>query len=324
MSINQPNPPQRRHALRMQCVFALTVLAILSGCGGQTSATGGPDQAQPGPSGQYPLVLTTADGEITIEQKPTRIVSLSPTATEMLFAIGAGDQVEAVGQASNYPKEAPATKLSGFKPNTEAIAATSPDLVVMAGDAGPGATATAIDALEAVDIPVLLAPAATSMDDAYRQIEMFGKVTGHPDEAAQLINSMRTDIAEAIDSASDVGDLTVYHELGPMRFSATSQTFIGQIYADFGLTNIADAAAADTSGYPQLSAEFIVTENPDLIFLSGAKQSPEKVAARPGWARINAIRQDAVILLDHDVATRWGPRIVDIYRQVAATLNAKY
>jgi iron complex transport system substrate-binding protein len=250
------------------------------------------------------------------EGLPERIVSLSPTATEMLFAIDAGDQVVAVDDQSNYPEEAPRTDLSGFEPNVEAIVAEDPDLVVLSEDTGD-----VVAGLEAADVGALLLPAATTLDDSSDQIEKLGDVTGHADEAADVVQGMQDDIEEITSSLPErEGEApTYYHELDQTLYTATSSTFIGQVYDLVGLENIADAAD-DGSGYPQLSAEHIIDQDPDLIFLADTKccgQTAETVAARPGWAEVTAVRQDHVVELDDDIASRWGPRVVDLLRTVA-------
>ena len=250
---------------------------------------------------------------------PRRIVSLSPTATESLFAIGAGSQVVAVDDQSDYPKNAPRTKLSGFTPNVEAIAAYKPDLVVVAGNSGD-----VVDGLKQLKIRVLLQPAARNLNDAYAQIRQLGTVTGHRAKAAKLVASMRASIARTLAKAPKRRSLSVYHELTPDYFSATSKTFIGRIYGLFRLRNIADAADSTASGYPQLSAEYIVAANPSVIVLADGRccgQSASTVAARPGWKNIAAVRHRAIVRVDDSVASRWGPRVVDFVRAVAAALR---
>jgi iron complex transport system substrate-binding protein len=250
--------------------------------------------------------------------EPRRIVSLSPTATEMLFAIGAGDQVVAVDSNSNYPAEAPRTDLSAYQPNIEAIAGHKPDLVVYSDD--PGELKAGLDKLS---IPVLHQPAATSLDDTYAQLGQLGQATGHADEAAQVAASMRAEIAK-IAAARPERPLTYYHELDKNLYTATSKTFIGQLYGQLGLKNIADAADKEATGYPQLSAEYIIKADPDLIFLADTKccgQSARTVAARDGWDQLTAVRTGGVVELDDDVASRWGPRVVDFLKTVAAKVQ---
>ena len=251
---------------------------------------------------------------------PHRIVSLSPTATESLFAIGAGKQVVAVDDQSDYPKRAPRTSLSGYTPNVEAIAGYRPDLVVLSGDAND-----VVAGLKKLGIRVLLQPAAKALPDAYAQIGQLGTVTGHKRSAAALVARMRKAIAQVVRSAPK-RRLSVYHELDPTYYSATSRTFIGRIYKLFGLRNIADAADSAGTGYPQLSGEYIVSANPSLIVLADTRccgQSAATVASRPGWSGIAAVRDRRVVSIDDSVASRWGPRVVDFVRAVGKVLRRK-
>jgi iron complex transport system substrate-binding protein len=281
-------------------LFWLLLLALVgAGCGRSGSEQGG------------------ARGQALA--RPTRIVSLSPTATEMLFAINAGGQVVAVDDQSNYPPNAPTTKLSGYRPNVEAIAGYRPDLVVFSDDTGDLAAS-----LRRLAIPVLALPAAKRLDDSYAQIRQLGTATGHAAEAETLVTAMRNQIQQIVAGARRERPLTYYHELDKNLFTATSKTFIGQLYAQLGLQNIADKADKEGSGYPQLSPEYVVKADPDLIFLADTKccaQSPKTVAARAGWKDIRAVRDGAVVPLDDDIASRWGPRTVDFLRVIAARLK---
>lgn len=310
---------------------AVLLLLLLAACGGGAadSSSGDATTAAPSVSSEptappstsaseaatFPATVSTDAGEVTLEEQPTSIVSLSPTATEMLFAIDAGDQVEAVDSFSNHPPDAPTTDLSAFEPNVEAIAGYDPDLVVIADDGTDLASA-----LSELDIPVLVQPAASTLDDTYAQIEALGTATGHPAEAAALVEQMRSDVEKLTADAPGTDEpLTYYHELDDTYYSVTSDTFIGQIYELAGLRSIADAAGGDAGGYPQLSEEFILDADPDLIFLADTKccgQTAETVAERPGWDQLTAVRNGAVVELDDDIASRWGPRVVDLLRTV--------
>ncbi len=301
-------------------IVPLVVLAIaLAACAdsnGSSSTAGGAASTAASSPTAFPATVDAANGSVTIPAAPERIVSLSPTATEMLFAIGAGEQVVAVDDQSNYPSQAPTTKLSGYEPNAEAIAAYDPDLVVYANDLGDVA-----NALDQLRIPRLFEPAAADLDDVYAQIEQLGTATGHADEARTAIARMRSRIDGIVASVPKPSTpLTYYHELDDTYYSVTSSTFIGTVYSLLGLKNIADAADKDGSGYPQLSPEYIVEADPDLIFLADTKccgQSSATVWKRPGWGRIGAVRHRDVIELDDDVASRWGPRIVDFLQTAA-------
>jgi iron complex transport system substrate-binding protein len=247
---------------------------------------------------------------------PHRIVSLSPTVTEDLFAIGAGKQVVAVDNQSNYPKRAPRTTLSGFTPNVEAIANYHPDLVLISYDPGNFASQ-----LRHLGIKVVNEAAANNLKQAYGEILGLGRLTGHRRGARAVVHSMRTRLAAIVRSVpSTRRHLRVYHELDNNYFSATSKTFIGSIYKLFGFRNIADAADSAGDGYPQLSAEYIIAANPQIIVLADTRccsQNAASVAARPGWSTISAVQHHRVVLANDDVASRWGPRIVQFARTVA-------
>ena len=250
---------------------------------------------------------------------PARIISLSPSTTETLWAVGAGDQVVAVDDQSNYPEGVPTTDLSGYTPNVEAILGYTPDLVI-ASDA-PDDLASG---LEAAGVQFLTLPAPATIDEAYEQIEQIGAVTGHIGEAAELVGNMQTEIEAAIASvpAADGGQ-TYFHELDETLYSVTSASFIGQVYGLLGLENIADAAG-ESNPYPQLQSEFVVSANPSIIFLADAQccgVTPEKVAERAGWADIAAVKDGRIYELDEDIASRWGPRIVDMVQSVAQILT---
>jgi iron complex transport system substrate-binding protein len=306
----------------------LAVLAlVLAGCSGESESSA-PQQptssaaAEAAPAEpEFPVTVEADNGPVTLEEEPDAIVSLSATATESLFAIGAGDQVLAVDDQSNFPAEAPVTDLSGFEPNVEAIAGYEPDLVIAAYD--PGGL---VDGLERLDIPVLLQDAAPNLDAAYEQIETLGAATGNVEGAEDVVESMQTDIEDLVASVPGAEGATVYHELGPDFFSATSETFIGSVYELFGLVNIADAAdgAADAGGYPQLTGEYIVSESPAVIVLADTKcceQTAETVAKRPGWAQIEAVANANIVEADDDIASRWGPRTVDFVELIAGSLE---
>jgi iron complex transport system substrate-binding protein len=271
------------------------------------------DQSSTSEPGVYATV-EAANGSVSIVARPEAIISLSPSATEMLFAVGAGDQVIAVDEFSYFPAEAPVTDLSGFTPNLESIGALDPDLVVVSND-----TDGIVGALNEVGITVLLLPAAVTFDEVYSQMLTLGAATGHDDEASDVASELEREIESAITDAGDLADgLTVYHELDNTLYSITSQTFIGLVYESFGLSNIADAADADGFGYPQLSAEYVIDANPDLIFLTDCcGDTAESVAARPGWDNISAVRNGAVTVVDADVSSRWGPRLVLFFRSVS-------
>ena len=285
--------------------------------------TATPTPATASENATFPVTIDAANGSITITERPDAIISLSPTATEILFAIGAGDQVVAVDEQSDYPPEAPTSELSGFQPNIEAIAGYEPDLVVASGDTTEEESLT--DALGELGIPVIVQPGATTVDDTYDQIEQLGTATGHIGEAADVVSTVKSELEQIAASVPEFENPpAIYHELDPMLYSATSATFIGSIYEMLGATNIADEAegAAD---YPQLSAEYILDSDPDIIFLADTEccdVTAESIAERPGWDEITAVQQGNVVELGDDIPSRWGPRVVEFARIVSDALAA--
>jgi iron complex transport system substrate-binding protein len=253
--------------------------------------------------------------------EPRRIVSLSPTATEDLFAIGAGSRVVAVDKDSDYPASAPKTTLDPITPNVEAILKYNPDLVVASQDSNG-----LVAALKKVGVATLIEPAANTLNDAYTQMEQLGRATGHVSSADSTVATMKSEIGAAVAQAgSKHADLSYYWELDTTYYSASSSTFIGQIVGLFGLKNIADkvSKAAD-GGYPQLSSEYIAQSSPSLVFLADTKccgANAASVAARPGWSGIEAVKVDDVVSLDDDVASRWGPRLPQLVEAIAAAVE---
>jgi iron complex transport system substrate-binding protein len=307
------------HRFRPLAGLGLLTLSVLAAACASTSASSPTvDASSVAPA--FPVTIEAANGKVTLDAEPRRIVSLSSTATEMLFAIGAGDQVAAVDSYSNYPPEAPATDLAAIDPNVEAIAKYEPDLVVYSYDPGD-----LQDSLDKLKIPALYEPAAASLDDVGAQMEELGRATGHADEASSQVDQLQTTIDGIVAQVGDAGrDKSYYYELDDTYYSLTSSTFVGSLLGLLGLRNIADEAKGASSGYPQLSAEYIVAANPDLILLADTKccgQSAETVAKRPGWKDLTAVRDGGVVPLDDDVASRWGPRVAELLQQVADTLT---
>lgn len=295
-------------------LVALAVVAVA--CGDDDDVAASPAPAEPETS--FPITIDADNGPVEITQRPQRIVSLSTVSTETLFAIGAGDQVVAVDDQSNFPAEAPRSELTAFTPSVEAIAELEPDLVFISFDPGD-----AVAGLEALGIPVILHGTAATLDTAYSQIEQTGAATGQIADAVALVASIQADIDAAV-QATPVLDPppTIFHEVSFDLYSSTSSTFIGQLYSLFGLENIADPADDDGFGFPQLSAEYVLNEDPDLIFLGDVLygENATSVAARPGWSALSAVQNGTIVELDTDIASRWGPRVPQLVEQISAAL----
>ncbi|ADK29766.1 ABC transporter substrate-binding protein [Corynebacterium pseudotuberculosis] len=305
------------------CGIAIAA-AVLVGCSSGEGETASNSAKNADTTQNFPVTVksgVSGEGEsITLEQKPERIVSLSPTATEVLYAIGAGEHVVAVDKHSNYPAGTPIVDgLSGFKPNLEAVVAHDPDLVVVSREDD-----TFVAGLHTAKIPVLVLPAAKKLDDVYSQIERLGAATGHIADATLRVSEMQSDIESAVKTVPESikdAHLSYYHEISSKLYAAADSSFIGQVYALFGMRSIASGA----KDYPQLTNEAVIDANPDVIFQANhgsEKITPQDLAARPGWNTINAVRTGAIVQLDQDLAARWGTRLPLLIKQVAEQLAA--
>lgn len=309
-------------AIVAAAALAAACAACSSSSAGSSSGSGGASAATAG----FPVTISASGGKVHLTSRPDAIVSLSPTATEMLYAIGAGSQVKAVDSDSDYPANAPITKLSAYQPNAEAIAAYKPDLVIISNNID-GITAK----LTALSIPVLDLPAATNVSGVYSEFTQLGAATGHLARAQAEDSQLRASVRKIVAAEPrHSAPLTYFYELGTdPYYSVTDSTFIGSLLSLLGMKSIADTAkgAAAAGGYPSLSAEYILKANPDYIILSdtgstAGGQDAATVSARPGWSIVTAVQDKHVIVLNADIASRWGPRIVQLLQTVAAGIKS--
>ncbi len=273
----------------------------------------------------FPLTVTDSLGrEVTIPSKPARLISLAPSVTEILFAVGAGDQVVGVTSFCNYPAEATTREVvGGFDPNTisvEKIVSLKPDLVFVEDIIHQ----PIIDALDKLHIPVV-AVAARTVAGVYDNITFVGQVTGHPAEAAQVVTSMQDRInavATRLANLPTSDRPTVFWEMWDEPLMTTGpNTFTSQIIELAGGVNI---FADVTQDYPQVSLEEVVSRNPAVIMSAdthGDKLSVEQVAQRPGWANIDAVKNNRIYLLNGDIVSRAGPRLADAVEAAARALH---
>lgn len=255
------------------------------------------------------------------------IVSLSPTATATLFAIGAGAQVQAVDESSTYPAAAAALakrhKINGLEPSLEGLLgichstvahpSTKPDLVILSYNPNDLA-----QKLEAQGVHVVEQDAATSLAQVLTQIRQLGVASGHARAANAVAAAMNASIAASFASVpKPATPITVFYEISAAPYySVTSSTFVGSIMKRLGLVNIADAQATSAdAGYPSLSAEYILSSKPSLIVTAG-DATPAQVAARTGFGSLPAVRHHDVLELNADVASQWGTRVSALVRQL--------
>lgn len=252
------------------------------------------------------LVILASAYEIN-GSSPKRIISLSPSITEILFEIGSGNQVIAVDNLSNYPNEAPITDISAYDPNVEAISLLNPDLVILSYNIKNLKTA-----LKKIGIETIYLPAPLNFEDILDQIDYLGLQTGNEDKAKKLISKMKNRMKTLQKLRENETATKIYHEIDPNYYSPSKFSFIGDIYQKLNYKNVADKADISNLGYPKLSPELIISENPDLIVLPGKDNKyVEKVKLRPGWSYIEAVKKNNFLLTNNDIASRWGPRILN-------------
>lgn len=311
--------------MRRFIVSLITILALVAAaCGDDATpaATSPPTTAQAESIAAYPVRVVHDAGETDIARRPERIAALSATHVEMLFAIGAGERVIAGDLFSNHPPDGVANLqlIDSFNLSVESVIALDPDLVILSFDPGE-----AVDALETAGVPTLLLGTAADLDAVYGQIAALGSAVDRREAAALLIEEMRSEIAAVVAAAGGTLEgVTFYHESDPFSFyTPNSSSFVGSLYALLGMANIADEAPDEfSSGFPQLSAEFIVAADPDIVYLAGFGESPGTFADREGWETMSAVSAGRVVVLDYDTASRWGPRVVDLVRAIAAGASA--
>ncbi len=279
---------------------------------------------EPTPVPQWPMTLTDSLGrQVTLEQAPARIVSLAPSNTEILFAVGAGDAVVGVTKYCDYPAEAQQLpQVGGFSAKTisvETIVSLKPDLVL----ANAPGHEPLLEALEQAGINVI-AISAASFEDVYANIELVGQVTGHQEEAKQVVDQMKARVAavaEKIATIAPENRPTVFWEVwDEPLMTAGPNTFIGQMIEMAGGINI---FADLTEDYPQISMEEVIQRNPDVIMgpdSHGDKLDPDQLVSRPGWEHIEAVKNGRVYLIDGSISSRPGPRLVDALETIAAAL----
>jgi iron complex transport system substrate-binding protein len=313
---------KRKYFLSFTVILFLAFL--LTGClSAATPTDTSPSVGVASPKTTFPLTLTDDLGrEVTVEAEPERIVSLLPSNTEILFAIGAGDQVVGVTSYCNYPEEATTREQVGGITNkslsVETIVALEPDLVLASGSQDE-----IIPTLEETGLIVIALKPAT-FDDIFANIEMVGQATGHTDQATVLTADLRSRVEAVSTKVNTIpadSRPTVFYEVwhDPLM-TAGPKTFIGQLIELAGGKSIFDEVSED---WPQVSAEVILARNPDVILgpdSHGEELTVEKISARTGWANITAVQNEQIYILDGNAISRPGPRIVDMLEEVARDL----
>ncbi len=286
-------------------IAAVVLLAVSCG-GGQPSAASPPG---------FPATVQRVDGrELTFESPPERIVSLSPGHTEILFAIGAGDQVIAVDTRSDFPPEADTkTKFEAMSPDVGAIDELQPDLIVLM--AGPDAV---VEALDQRGLQVLWLELPDSFVSLFDQIDLLGGITGSVEGSDSLVDAMDEAALDFLERVGLSPGPRVYHELGDDMTTVSEDTLTGELYL---ILNAISIASDPLRPFPELTLDAIVEADPEVIIVAHSGASPESIKARPGWQDISAVKDDRVYAVDPDIVNRPGPRLVDGLEALARLLH---
>lgn len=303
-------------------VVVLTALLLVAAC--QPAPTATPTLAPPTAApAAFPVTVTDDAGRsVAIKAEPQRIISLAPSNTEILFALGLGQRLVGVDDFSDYPPEAKAIeKVAGMEPNKEKIVSLNPDLIVAVG--GSPAQLEKATALEKLGLTVIVLN-PPDIEGVIRNIELVGQATGRSQAAGQMAADLRARVRAVADKTANAPKLQVFFELDatdPSKpFAPGPGSFIDGMITLAGGANVAAKAALQ---WVQLSAEEIIAQNPDVIVLSDADFgiTPESVKARPGWNVIAAVKNGAVYPISANLVSRPGPRVVDGLEQLAKLIH---
>jgi iron complex transport system substrate-binding protein len=297
--------------LRKFILFTL-LIGLITACSPQATPTA--------------TALTFTDGlgrQVTLNGPAQRIVSLAPSNTEILFAIGAGKQVVGRDQLSDFPEEAKGIPDIGSTfdaLNTELIVAQKPDLVLAAEINTP----EQVKQLENLGLTVYYLKNPLTLEGMYDNLNVVAQMTGHTPETAKLVESLKARVAAVDEKIAPLSArMNVFYELDgtdPAKpYTAGKGTFITQLIDRAGGHNI----AADIEGYPQLSLEQVVAADPAFIILGDARYgiTPESIAQRPGWESLSAVKDGHVVPFNDDLVSRPGPRLVDALEELAKLLR---
>lgn len=305
-------------------IISITILAMLlalvfalAGCSG--AGTGAGDAATGSgerPATAFPVTLTDDAGrEVTIESEPERIISLAPANTEIIYGLGLLDRLVGVTTFDDFPPEvADIEKVGDFvQPNIEVIAAAEADLIL----ATTGVQADVVEQLEAAGA-VVLAIDPQTLDELFASIATVGAATGRSEEAADVVSGMRVELASVAEAIADEEPVRCFLEIAqdPL-FTAGKGTLLDDLIRAAGGDNI-----VTEYGYVGFSLEQLVTEDPTVYLATkGSMSNPADLAKRPGYDRLSAVIAGRVAVLDDNLVSRPGPRVVQGVRQIAEALH---
>lgn len=289
----------------------LGVVLVLAGCAKATPEREG--NTRPVSSAAFPVSVVDDSGRsVLVPRAPLRIITLLPSFTETVFALGVGARLVGVDDFSDYPNEvARLPKLgSAYDTQLERVLALKPDLVLLSDDSKAAA------ALAGNGVHVFGA-SPRKLADVFRVIERTGELLGRKAEALALTARMRAELVELENRVKGAPKVSVYYELDPTPYSVGPHSFIGVLIQKAGGQNIVPASLGD---FPKLSPELVIVQNPSVII--GA--SLEEVRARAGWSQIAAVQSGRVYkwaAAEEHLLSRPGPRLPQALRALIAKLH---
>ncbi|MEE9216572.1 MAG: ABC transporter substrate-binding protein [Anaerolineales bacterium] len=309
-------------AVAQIAIYLLVLATLLTACGTLTEPPGAPANV-PESTMQSIALIDGRGREVVLSAPAQRVVSLAPSNTEILFAIGAGNQVVGRDEFSDYPPDALNVSSVGNtfgKLNEEAIVALEPDLVLVSDLNSPEQVAS----LEEIGLTSFVLPNPTDFEGLYRNLETVGMLTGRRDQTRDLADQLRARVDRVVQRIQGTNPVTVYYEVDSSDPNAPwttgADTFHDVLIQLAGGTNV----ASDITGWGQISLEELIARDPEvMIFGEGpfVPTTPDLVAARPGWGSITAVANNAVYAVDTNLVDRPGPRLVDALERIAALLH---
>lgn len=296
-------------------LIAFLTIGVMAGCAGtKTQNAGGNQTDTTKTTAAFPVTIKDALGnDVVIKQKPTRIVSLMPSNTEIAYALGLGKEIVGVSDFDNYPKDTlKKEKIGGEQFNTEKIIGLNPNLV-LAHASTASIAADGLQQLRDAGIPVLVVPNAQNFEQVYNSIEMIGKATGETNKADEVIKGMKDQLAAIKAKAASIKQKKkVYIEVAPAPdiYTTGKNTFMDEMLTTINADNI----ASDQQGWVKVDQEAIIQKNPDVIITTYGyyvKNPAQQVLSRKGWEGVNAVKNKQVFDVNSDLVDRPGPRIVE-------------
>lgn len=296
--------------------------ALLAGCGSEEAdapaeqtetGTGTEAEVEKEATAAFPITVTGADGvEVEIEAAPGRIVSLTPTNTEIAYELGLGEEIVGVSDNDTYPEDVNnKERVGGMEFNVEKIISLTPDLVLADNSAGESAT-PGFQQLRDAGIDVLVIDNVATIDGMYEAFHLMGEATGTMAQADTEVEELKAGFAELEEKADTIPEeerKQVFFEIDPTLYTPGGDTYLHEVMDIVNAENIASAE----QGWPQLTEEAVIEKNPDVILINyGAyvENAVDGVLSRPGWDSVTAVKEKAVYEMDADLTSRTGPRLL--------------